>query len=116
MATKTGLLKKKTIRESARALAVVTEEELFLTVVSALQKSPQFGMPLLRRQAFLETIQRDEDAKQTLKKLVCCLAQEYSSLMLSCSSLPAAARYTTLYNIITLYNTVAYLHIFARHF
>ena len=52
-------------------------------------------MPLLQREMFLETVLTDEDAKETLKKLVCCFAQEYSSLMLGMSRVPGAARYTT---------------------
>ena len=95
MATKTGLLTKKALKDSALSLAAVNEEELFTTVIAALKRSPQFCMPLLQRDTFLEAILTDEDAKETLKKLVCCFAKEYSSLMQAMSRVPAAARYTT---------------------
>ena len=91
-ATKIGLLKRKAVKEIARKLSLFNNEEFIQAVLSALQTS-QFKMPLL--QTFLDTILRDEDAKQTLSKLVCSFALEYSSLMLSTKGFPPAVRYIT---------------------
>ena len=48
-ATKTGLLKRKAVKETARELSVFNNEEFVQAVLSALQKSPQFKMPLLHK-------------------------------------------------------------------
>ena len=89
MATKTGLLNRKTVQRLAGSVAIVNELELFAVVLEAMKHSPQFSMPLLQRNTFLEDVLHDQETKETLRKLVCCFSSEYSRLILDVKSVPA---------------------------
>ena len=95
MATKTGLLNRKTVQRLAGSVAIVNELELFAVVLEAMKHSPQFSMPLLQRNTFLEDVLHDQETKETLCKLVCCFATEYSRLILDVTSVPANISYST---------------------
>ena len=70
----TGLLKRNAVKDIACKLSVFKNEEVNRFF------QPYRSQFKLRRQIyiFLDTIQKDEDAKQTLSKLVCSFALEYT--------------------------------------
>ena len=93
MATKTGLLLSRTVRDEARSLGKVDGSALLSVVIEALKKSPQFKLPFLQRGAFLKNILEDEDSKDRLQQLVCLFAEDYSQLFLEGKRVPASVRY-----------------------
>ena len=93
MATKTGLLLSKTVRDEARSLGKVDGSALLSVVIESLKKSPQFKLPFLQRGAFLKNILEDEDSKDRLQQLVCLFAEDYSQLFLEGKRVPASVRY-----------------------
>ena len=100
-ATKTGLLKKKVVKETSRELAKITKNSLLYTSLSAGNphslKCPYCMRP--GKHSWIPSImQGDEDAKQTLTKLVCSLAREYSSLVISIRAI-----FQPLYDTLAIY-------------
>ena len=76
MATRTGLLLTKTVRVTARSLGKVDGNKLLSVVLEGLKNSPQFKMPFLKR------ILENKDSMDTLRRLVCLFAEQYSQLFL----------------------------------
>lgn len=86
MATKTGLLRKKTVVSLLHSLLTFDNDALFATIIDALKTSPQFQvMLLIRRNAFLELVTSDDSARAILENLVCSFAKEYSEMVLKAS-------------------------------
>ena len=80
--TKAGVLKNSQC-PAALLLAAVDKEELFTTVVAALNG---LHVTILHRKTLLETVLIDEDARETHKKAsLLFYAGKYSSLMLAMS-------------------------------
>ena len=90
---KTGLLLTKTVRGNARSLGKVDGNKLLSVVLEGLKNSPQFKMPFLKRGAFLTSILENKDSMDTLRRLVCLFAEEYSQLFLEGKRVSASVRY-----------------------
>ena len=71
---------------NARSLGKVDGNKLLSVVLEGLKNSPQFKMPFLKRGAFLTGILENKDSisdsMDTLRRLVCLFAEEYSQLFL----------------------------------
>ena len=70
------------MRGNARSLGKVDGNKLLCVVLEGLKNSPQFKMPFLKRGAFLTSILENKDSMDTLRRLVCLFAEEYSQLFL----------------------------------
>ena len=70
------------MRGNARSLGKVDGNKLLSVVLEGLKNSPQFKMPFLKRGAFLTSILENKDSMDTLRRLVCLFAEEYSQLFL----------------------------------
>ena len=66
----------------AVTLGKVDGNKLLSVVLEGLKNSPQFKMPFLKRGAFLTSILENKDSMDTLRRLVCLFAEEYSQLFL----------------------------------
>ena len=77
------------MRGNARSLGKVDGNKL----LSGLKNSPQFKMPFLKRGAFLTSILENKDSMDTLRRLVCLFAEEYSQLFLEGKRVKKAPRF-----------------------
>ena len=81
------------MRGNAQSLGKVDGNKLLSVVLEGLKNSPQFKMPFLKRGAFLTSILENKDSMDTLRRLVCLFAEEYSQLFLEGKRVSASVRY-----------------------
>ena len=81
------------MRGNAQSLGKVDGNKLLSVVLEGLKNSPQFKMPFLKRGAFLTSILENKDSMDTLRRLLCLFAEEYSQLFLEGKRVSASVRY-----------------------